>query len=89
MKIEVTQKDINAGQCNVSTACAIALAARRVMPPEFDAVDVDDKELVFFQRRGPKWTNYKLPPEASDFVRKFDRNRLSVKPFTFEIDEDN
>lgn len=78
MKIEVTQQDIDRGDCGNPFNCPIALAIKRV-------TGEDDRVYVFHEyvinlNRG----YYKIPKAAQEFVKSFD-NHEAVKPFSFKL----
>lgn len=80
--ISVTQDDIDEGKPGHCNHCPIAIAARRVFPGM--TVRVWDLLTTFGI---VKVGYYRMPPEACDFIRNFDRGpSWRVQPFTFEIE---
>ena len=81
MKIEVTQHDIDYGVRGEYSLCPIARAVKRKINGE---VIVFGDDISFFTtdiiRR---YSYYKLPQKAKDFIKRFDEGK-KVKPFTFE-----
>lgn len=75
--IEVTQEDIDNGECADATGCPVGLAIGRLNIPKFygvshDAVSIGERRIL-------------LPPEASSFIKDFDDHK-PVSPFTFTIE---
>lgn len=76
--VEVTQEDIDKGECVDPWTCAIALALNRATGDSSASVGPDDATID-----GVDWL---LPEVARDFISKFD-HREHVEPFTFVISE--
>lgn len=76
LTVEVTQEDIDQGECGVPTNCPIARAIRRVTKHEYVSVGSWSAGV------GPLIVN--LPYDAIRFVEEFD-SRHTVKPFRFEL----
>lgn len=77
MKIEVTQEDIQKGECDSGFYCPIALAMNRVLG------DSNSHVGKWVVTRGI--TSMLLPSEAITFIQAFDAKQ-PVEPFTFEMD---
>ena len=73
LKICVTQSDIKRGVPDNPHLCPIARAVRRLGR---ERITVEDTIKT-------RSKSFSLPPVASRFITNFDRNRQSVKPFTF------
>lgn len=78
-QIEVTKQDIEQGECKSPWRCPIALAINRVMQPGCRAYVDYDTVIIACQ-------DYRLPPEASQFVDRFD-DQASVSPFSFSLEQ--
>lgn len=76
MKIEVTQEDIDEGVAGDCEACPIAQAGFRAT---LSHTQVMGKRIRLYG----VWRD--LPPEAINFVLRFDNGGL-VTPFSFEVD---
>lgn len=87
MKIQVTEEDIAKGERCSSAFCPIARAVKRVLGKDcavgsatmtvFTPVKHEDFSAADF---------YELPPEARDFIRRFDSfDDEAVTPFEFEL----
>lgn len=91
MLIQITQEDINLGECGSCTRCPIALGTNRALR-EHDRVDLLSEVSAYQIELQDEWENVKaeidLPARARDFVRKFDDGE-SVQPFCFEIPDPN
>jgi hypothetical protein len=75
--INVTQEHLDEGVCGDPERCPIALAVKQ--QHGFD-VSVGDYGIEYYA-----W-DVRLPHKARDFIREFDFDRPSAKPFTFEIE---
>jgi hypothetical protein len=87
MKIQVTQKNIDAGTAGSCTRCPIALAITDVGPkvhPGFRYVTVGD-DYVCVYCDGYRRYEYKLPLEAKMFIRDVDALK-PVNPIEFELE---
>ena len=82
MKIEVTQHDIDYGVRGEYSLCPIARAVKRKINGEVIVFgdDISIFTTVIIIRR---YSYYKLPQKAKDFIKRFDEGK-KVKPFTFE-----
>lgn len=78
--IRVTQKDIDAGEQNNPEACPVFLALDRTLEltdeynswnADYDDIDLDDK--------------IKTPARVRNWMKKFDDDKTSVKPFSFRL----
>lgn len=78
MKIVVTQEHINSGIPSACGLCPIAYAVHDAFGNYDHGVEVRNTYLTIDRIR------YKLPSEATMFIRRFDSHE-SVKPFEFEI----
>lgn len=76
MIIEVTQEDIRFGQRHSPEECPVARACSRVF--------VGQRVRVSSSHANVGLVAYKLPPEAADFIDRFD-GCLSVQPLEFEL----
>jgi hypothetical protein len=83
LKIQVTADDIAKGHVNDGCYCPIARACHRVFPslPEL----VVGRWDVFADAGDSDARIGQLPPEAVEFIEKFDQYR-AVEPFEFELD---
>lgn len=79
VRIVVTESDIRNGQCGEPGACAIALAATRVL-----GVPVEVSLWHIQRATHPYDTVGLLPEEAEEFVVRFDRGGR-VEPFAFTL----
>ena len=87
--LEVTEKDIRLGTCEMPDACALALSAKREM--KTNIVSVGYSSIGFaFQRDSHDVPvdmislNGKLTERVTDWIDKFD-NKSYVEPITLEI----
>jgi len=81
VRIEVTSQDIFEGKQRSKDFCPIAIASRRAgYPLTIGAYEVCCRSIDG-QCLGHTW----LPKEAEEFVRRFDENRSSVSPFSFDV----
>jgi hypothetical protein len=82
LKINVTKTDIKRGKRDNRYSCPIARAFQRATGAEKVSVG------MFQMHRADKMSvDVPLPPEAKEFVTKFDfKGRQSVKPFSFEVE---
>lgn len=76
--IDVTQEDIDSGVQGSSYNCAIARALMRLGIGTAICVGGDSAFRVDKDK-------YMLPKKGQMFVKKFDRNKKSVKPFSFAL----
>ena len=82
MKVEVSQKHIDAGGKGRALLCPIALALQ----------DQGHKECwvwsgtIMFRLGNHTLSGVDMPNEAVRFIERFDHG-LPVKPFTFELEE--
>lgn len=94
MKISVTKEDISRGRKGSCSRCPIALATARGLGWEdtyfrwsngnlIKNITVDEF-YIFVWDRDTNANNYRLPPEASEFVRNFDGG-ICVQPIEFEV----
>jgi hypothetical protein len=84
MRIRVTQRDIDDGVQSNSFHCPVARAVKRA----FKATEVWVREMIIVTTAGKRET-YVTPPEAEDFIEKYDSALLefeSPKPFSFTLD---
>jgi hypothetical protein len=79
MTIHVTQEHIDKGLKSCG-GCPIALALRDA---GFNDVVVFQRRFIYDARRGSP--SHTLPPEAREFIEKFDKGR-TVQPFSFELE---
>ena len=82
MKIEVTQHDIDCGVRGEYSLCPIARAVKRKINGEV-IVFGDDISIFTTMIIIRRYSYYKLPQKAKDFIKRFDEGK-KVKPFTFE-----
>lgn len=82
MIIEVTQEDINKGEQCDGNSCAIALALKREHP-ELEACNVTG--FGIFEDDNQRNVIFRATKKMSQFIRKFDKDRTSVKPTKFRI----
>ena len=90
MKIQVTQKDINKGECQNPYKCAISLAIKRAL----GIIYVKTSDQQIWLRKKGCFNIIKVPtPEiARNFIINFDRQKIKyIHPFYFdlEIDEED
>lgn len=85
MKINVTQRDIEAGQRGNCNLCPGARAINRRLKRGL-LVDVFPGTVRFYDGKfgGPLCSRF-LPPEMTIWIRRFD-NLLKVQPISFELD---
>ena len=81
IRIEVTAEDIAKGRRQSACACPIALAMERV--GACPVVGTDAANISFGYRR---FDHVELPPEATEFITKFDDGDTSVRPFSFDLE---
>jgi hypothetical protein len=81
--LEVTEADIAGGDIANET-CPVALALRRVLAPGFVPA-VSAVDVAFFGEDSLCADHAPLPPEAQDFIERFDAME-PVGPITFPID---
>ena len=81
MKIEITQHDIDYGVRGEYSLCPIARAVKRKINGE--VIVSGDHISIFTTDIIRKYSYYKLPQKAKDFMQRFDDGK-KVKPFTFE-----
>lgn len=79
--VNVTQTDINEGLVGSCESCPISLAASRVIDPAIDHWTGVNHLHV----KRAAHMSFVMPLEARLFRLRFD-NRVSVRPFTFEMD---
>jgi hypothetical protein len=89
MIIQVTDEDIANGVRNSCIACPIAIAIKRLVPPNIYVSVAEDIEFWRFgQETG---TVALLPAEAGDFIAEFDTTDADqdytsgFKPFQFHL----
>ena len=81
MKIEITQHDIDYGVRGEYSLCPIARAVKRKI---YGKVTVSGDHIsIFTTDIIRRYSYYKLPQKAKDFIKRFDEGK-KVKPFTFE-----
>jgi hypothetical protein len=80
MKIEVTQEDIDKGIPEDSLRCPIGRAMYRTTGGVWMVY-----KNVMVPWQISCWKTTSLPDIAEGFIKNFDK-RLTVKPFTFEIE---
>lgn len=77
-KVQVTQDDIKRGVEGQFGACAVARALKRLFSEKV--------VLVWSHRiRVGEFRDCKVPRKVGNFIVKFDRDKKSVKPFSFVI----
>ena len=81
MKIEITQHDIDNGVKGEYQLCPIARAVKRKINGE--VIVLEDDISIFTTDIIRRYSYYKLPQKAKDFMQRFDDGK-KVKPFTFE-----
>lgn len=81
MIINVTQEHINKGKPARACRCPIALATMGQLNLSPGHVCVTPHTLYIDNKA------YRMPPEATGFVRRFDSDE-EVSPFTFEVTND-
>ncbi|QGJ92042.1 hypothetical protein SEA_KEELAN_78 [Gordonia phage Keelan] len=79
MKVEVTQEDIDLGKPGDPKSCPISRAIQR----KRGVVRATTMPGEAYVTRPDRWTYYKMPRKAMQFVLDFDQLK-SVEPFTFE-----
>lgn len=80
LSVEVTQEDIDLGERDSSTSCAVARAVNRLVDGEGLDVDVDPGSLSI--------TGYEmvsLPPTVEEFIANFD-DFVDVSPIQFTVE---
>ena len=75
MKIEITQKDIDAGRIRDARGCAIAVALKETL-----AYDISVTGLITIGK-----DQFKATPEVVRWFSAFDRDKNSVKPITIDL----
>ena len=80
--IQVTDADIKHGVRGSETDCPIARAARHIM-----SIPHDEELIVTDQYIHTDDDAILLPPEASEFIGKFDAEQ-PVSPFSFEVESE-
>lgn len=87
MKIEITQEDIDNGVRLHECRCPIALAVKRAYRDQGQSILPSVITRYVFRMDGElRLPALKLPPEAQEFMHRFDGHEL-VHPFTFEAEE--
>lgn len=81
MLVQVTHEDIDNGLKASRTCCPVALALARAFPQH--RVNVGSMAATIVGTVVDTWI--KLPLEAADFIKAFDRG-TSVYPFAFDLD---
>lgn len=81
MKITVTQDDIAAGVRDSCFKCPIARAVNRAFG--IDNAVVGPREVSHYRGNRKLW-QFPLPPEARQFITRFDHG-LPVAPMEFEL----
>jgi hypothetical protein len=90
MKVKVTADHISMGTPVDSSSCAIALALNEQFGDAISDWTVESftaeqyDHSLGYRRLAYQ---YKLPPEAVDFVERFDADPKSVDPFEFDLTE--
>lgn len=83
MLIEVTEEDIARGLSNDACLCPIALALKRATRNTWQVGYSEAVCAVY------PFMKFDLPPEASDFVDRFDNGIIdsddTFRPFKFEV----
>lgn len=91
VKIRVKKKHIRNGTCGNPQYCAVALAIREQLP-DAKYISVGDEDTLIDNKpmsaqgiRSAYASSYRyaMSRSAGRFIRKFDKKRSSVKPFTF------
>lgn len=80
--VKVTQEHIDKGNRRRSESCPIALAIKDINCYRYIIVGAD--RVCTILNEGNKIEEHKLPVEAINFIRRFDKY-FSVKPFEFEL----
>lgn len=83
IEINVTQKHINKGVPEHCTACPIALATLDAISAGPDTTVTVDQDHITILRGGYR-TRYDLPPQAQDFIARFD-GEMDVEALTFTV----
>lgn len=83
LRIDVTEEDIRLGVKEDTSWCPVALACKRVAPPEVFDLEVESRYVTFKMPKtvcmGP------LPEVVHNFIFEFDRS-FFVKPFSFDLE---
>jgi|NOAtaT_7_FD_contig_21_3847394_length_357_multi_2_in_0_out_0_1 hypothetical protein len=82
IKIKVTQEDINLGVVNFSH-CPIARAINK--SGVYRTLCTGLEFIVVEEIMTTRPVIYKTPERARRFIRKFDKDKKSVKPQTFKL----
>lgn len=77
--VNVTQEDIDNGLVGEATGCAIARAVNKHLSVKDEASVTGN---AVFEVGGDK---YLLPKKGQMFVKRFDADKKSVKPFSFAL----
>lgn len=84
-KIEVNKVDIQKGICADPTFCAVARAFERAgFEFTFLGDGIDGKYIEGTDPQGQRYGRY-LPVKVQKWIMKFDADKKSVKPFSFNI----
>ncbi len=79
IEVKVRWDDILLAERRVAYSCAIARAVIRKTGKGH--VRVGDTKMTVYNGMAQE---YSLPSEATEFIKKFDKNRFSVRPFKFQ-----
>lgn len=79
--IDVTQEDIDHGECGRCYRCPVARAIKRAIGI---LVEVGDRYVAIFDKDRDSIIDYALPDVAVDFIAAFDAG-APVSPFSFPL----
>lgn len=75
MRIEITQKDIDAGRIRDARGCAIAVALKEIL-----AYDISVTGLITIGK-----DQFKATPQVMRWFSAFDKDKTSVKPISIDF----
>ena len=82
--IEVTADDIKRGKRGEADTCAVARAIKRALPGAKD-LEVSGYGIDFLNPLTKGMEECEIPKKVAAFIEAFDKDRNSVKPFTFTL----
>ncbi len=82
--IEVTADDIKRGRQGESDTCAVARAIKRALPGA-RGVEVSHYGIDFRNPLTKATEECKVTEKVKKFIKAFDEDRNSVKPFSFTL----